>query len=114
MLCMFSLTILKDVSLTQIPINASLLGDDEFGYNFLDREKWQVIRNWDVIFNEKFIYKDKSNIKIWWYYQWYPNKSISRLRISWKRCASKGSKQPKNEYPQQLVNEVTLEEPKVS
>ena len=38
-------------------------GEDEFGYRIWDDENKKVIRNTDVIFNEKVMYKDRHKIE---------------------------------------------------
>lgn len=39
-------------------------GDEPLSYHFLDDQSWRIIRSKNVIFNEKFIYKDKSYIVV--------------------------------------------------
>ena len=42
--------------------NVISYGEDEFGYRIWDDENKKVIRNRDVIFSEKVMYKDRHKI----------------------------------------------------
>lgn len=35
---------------------------DEFGFWFFDENSHKVIRNWDIVFNEQVLYKDRGSI----------------------------------------------------
>ena len=37
-------------------------GDEKFGYRFWDEQNKKIIRSRNVIFNEQFMYKDRSTV----------------------------------------------------